>query len=123
MSSENKNKATVYVVDLPAVDGVNGPDDFISVKGDLALEKLLDAARPFIDNDDASEFSDDALALDFSAQYGDDHRYVATWGRWYRFTDDSVWREDTTLDASTQCARSVAKPVSWSRTNRRWGAS
>ena len=43
-----------------------------------------------------AEYSDESLALRFTAQHGDTLRYVAAWGRWYEWTG-SVWREDNTL--------------------------
>lgn len=38
-----KQKADVHVPDLPVLDGVNGPDDYIGLYGDNAMAKLLDA--------------------------------------------------------------------------------
>ena len=38
-----KQKADVHVLDLPALDGVNGPDDYIGLYDDDAMAKLLDA--------------------------------------------------------------------------------
>jgi putative DNA primase/helicase len=38
--------ARVRVGDVPAEDGVNGPDDFLAKHGDVALFQLLDSARP-----------------------------------------------------------------------------
>ena len=38
-----KQNAEVHVLDLPAVEGVNGPDDFIALCGDDALGQLLDS--------------------------------------------------------------------------------
>ena len=38
-----KQKADVHLLDLPALDGVNGPDDYIGQYGDDAMAKLLDA--------------------------------------------------------------------------------
>lgn len=42
------------------------------------------------------EFSDDALGLRFSHQFGSVLRYVASWGKWLIWNGE-VWREDTTL--------------------------
>ena len=39
-----KQKADVNVLDLPALDGVNGLDDYVGRYGDDAMAKLLDAA-------------------------------------------------------------------------------
>src|SRR5262249_55665831 len=35
--------ADVHVLDLPAVEGVNGPDDYIGLCGDDAMVRLLDS--------------------------------------------------------------------------------
>lgn len=62
-----------------------------------------EAQGPLKGNPDAVpvEFSDDALALEFSERHGDDLRYVAVWGRWsgaaFRissndFRPSRVWR-------------------------------
>ena len=42
------------------------------------------------------EHSEDALALQFSAQSGDDLRYVNQWGKWLTW-DGVRWKEDDTL--------------------------
>ena len=39
-----KQGADVYFLDLPAGDGVNGPDDFIAAKGDEAMTQLFEGA-------------------------------------------------------------------------------
>ena len=41
-------------------------------------------------------FSEEALALRFSARHGNDLRYVAAWGKWFRW-DGMRWCEDCTL--------------------------
>lgn len=38
--------ADVSVADLPAVEGVNGPDDYISIAGDEGMHRVLELARP-----------------------------------------------------------------------------
>jgi phage/plasmid-associated DNA primase len=57
-------------------------------------------------------FSDDALALLFSAEHADTLRYVALWNRWYRWTG-KLWEQDTTLLAfdlvRDLCRRIAAK--------------
>ena len=50
------------------------------------------------------EFADDSLALNFSTHYGDILRYVAAWGRWFRWTGQ-VWRHDDTLAVYDLCRR------------------
>ena len=39
--------ASVRIVDIPPIDGVNGPDDLLCVSGDEAMWAVLDSARPF----------------------------------------------------------------------------
>jgi putative DNA primase/helicase len=45
---------------------------------------------------EALPFSEDELALRFTAKYADELRYVAKWGKWFRWTGQQ-WREDSTL--------------------------
>lgn len=52
-------------------------------------------------------FSDDALALRFSTEYGSSLRYVAEWGKWLRWLDNR-WAFDRTLDAF-DLARSICR--------------
>jgi putative DNA primase/helicase len=55
-------------------------------------------------------FSDDALALRFSAEHADSLRYVALWNRWYRWTN-VFWEQDTTLlafDLARDLCRGIA---------------
>ena len=52
-------------------------------------------------------FSDDALALRFCDRHGSDLRFVAAWGKWFRW-DGARWRQDDTLFASDQ-ARLVCR--------------
>lgn len=49
-----------------------------------------------------AEFSEEALALRFTALHGDTLRYVAGWGRWYEWTG-TVWRQDGTLRVFDLC--------------------
>ncbi len=56
-------------------------------------EGLRDALRAV---DLPPVFSDDALALRFSAEHADNLRYVAVWNRWFRWNGVS-WEQDTTL--------------------------
>lgn len=60
-------------------------------------------ANPPEDLDDDGEprppgFTDDALALEFTESHAEDWRYVAGWGRWYRW-DGTCWRGENTLQA------------------------
>lgn len=62
--------------------------------------QLLDAGaiiRPAPATDvEPPEFSDDAVALAFSARHGSDLLHVAEWGHWVRW-DSRRWARDTTL--------------------------
>jgi P4 family phage/plasmid primase-like protien len=53
------------------------------------------------------EYSEDALALEFSRRHGDDLRYTARWGQWHRW-DGTCWREDQTLNVFDR-ARAVCR--------------
>jgi putative DNA primase/helicase len=53
------------------------------------------------------ELSEDFLALNFTAQYGHDLRFVPVWGKWLRW-DGTRWKEDTTL-AAFDLARQVVR--------------
>jgi len=44
-----KQKADVHVLDLPTVEGVNGPDDYIGLCGDDSMARLLDNPAKAID--------------------------------------------------------------------------
>ena len=43
-SQLRKQRADVHILDLPQSEGVNGPDDFLSIMGDKALADLFDGA-------------------------------------------------------------------------------
>ena len=43
----SQRKARVTLADVPAIEGVNGPDDLLAVSGDAAALCMLDAARLF----------------------------------------------------------------------------
>lgn len=56
------------------------------------------------------EFSDDALALEFTRRHGKDLRYVAAWGKWLRWTG-ARWEEDRTIrvfDLAREVCRDAA---------------
>lgn len=56
------------------------------------------------------EFSDEALALRFTAKHKDEARYVAPWGRWLLW-DGSRWEVDVTMRAF-DLARMIARVAS-----------
>jgi putative DNA primase/helicase len=45
------------------------------------------------------ELSEDCLALEFTAHYGRDLRFVAIWGRWLQWKDAVHWKFEDTLAA------------------------
>ncbi|MGB7553724.1 MAG: DUF3854 domain-containing protein [Candidatus Korobacteraceae bacterium] len=71
---QKRNRET-RLCHLPDGRDVNGPDDYIAVCGDDAMAQVLANARGEADR--PAEFSDDTLALTFTAKYGtckDRHR-------------------------------------------------
>ena len=58
------------------------------------------------------DFTEEALALDFSARHVDDLRYCAAWGRWLIWSGDH-WRSDGTLRAFD-----LSRPVCREASNR-----
>ena len=100
-----KRGCTVQVCNLPQIEGVNGPDDLIAARGDDAMGKIFaDAA---VSEDEPEGFSDDALALRFTATHGDDLRFTSLWGRWSRW-DGHRWEPDETLSVY-DLARSICR--------------
>ncbi len=86
---------SVAAATLPQIVGVNGPDDLIAQDdGDALMTEVLDAAAPA---DSLGSYSDDALALRFTAEHGNDLRYVSAWNQWLAW-DGQRWRRDDTLD-------------------------
>jgi putative DNA primase/helicase len=72
------------------------------------------------------QFSDDALALEFTRRHGDDLHYVAPWGKWLRF-DGKRWAEDRTISvfalarevcrvAATGADKNVARQITSAKT-------
>ena len=98
-----KGASEVLVCDLPLLEGVNGPDDYLAATDDEAMLAVFESARPpeqrpaRVDGTPTNPgFADDALALKFSALHGEDLRYTALWGRWSRW-DGTRWSPDETL--------------------------
>jgi putative DNA primase/helicase len=55
----------------------------------------------------SAPFSEDALALQFTARHGHELRYVHSWGKWMRWTGE-VWQQESTMlafDAARQVCR------------------
>ena len=65
------------------------------------------APTPVTIADLSPEFSDDALALEFTARHAPELRYVAKWGTWL-YWDGTRWKFEETLKAF-DLARAVAR--------------
>jgi len=102
-----KQKSHALIADLPGGSDINGPDDFIAVRGDVALAKVIDSAKPFT-SAEPDKYSDDAVANAFSERH-DDLRYTAAWAQWHRW-DGRAWEEDETLDVF-DLARAVCRDI------------
>jgi putative DNA primase/helicase len=63
--------------------------------------------EPLTSDDLAPEFSDDALALEFTARHARELRYVAKWGTWLHW-EGTRWKFEDTLKAF-DLARAVAR--------------
>jgi putative DNA primase/helicase len=72
-----------------------------------AIRDALAKAEPVTEADLAPEFSDDALALEFTARHAHELRYVAKWGTWLHW-DGTRWKFEDTLKAF-DLARAVAR--------------
>ena len=59
---------------------------------------------------EAPEFSEDALAARFTQRHGNDLRYVAAWGRWRQW-DGTHWTQDDTLHVFDR-AREICRAAS-----------
>jgi putative DNA primase/helicase len=76
---------------------------------DAQIKKQANKAA--INSDWPPQFSDDALALEFTKRHGDDLRFVAPWSKWLRW-DGKRWTEDRTIrvfDVARAVARDAAK--------------
>jgi putative DNA primase/helicase len=82
----------------------NGPDETSEVPfdGHASSEPLPDTQPP--------QFSEDRLALAFTFKHHEDLRYVAPWGKWYRWTG-THWERETTL-AAFDMARKICREAS-----------
>lgn len=81
---------------------------------DQQVKEARAASRPKT-NTDAPEFSDDFLALRFSARFANSLRYTATFGKWNEWTG-THWRPDETVHIFTlarEICREVAKDAAY----------
>jgi putative DNA primase/helicase len=100
-----KIKADIQVLELPATERVNGPDDYIGLMGDDAFFRLFDARTKAA----TTVWTEDDLTLKFTAAYPD-LRYVAPWGKWFR-NERGGWRDDSVLSVFDR-AREICREVS-----------
>jgi hypothetical protein len=77
--------------------------------------KVTGAAAQVADTEIPPQFSDDALALQFSRAYAEQLRYVAVWGGWLIWTGQH-WRREETLKAF-DLARALCRRISAQLTN------
>ncbi len=76
----------------------------------VAERKTSAVPRAPDDNHQPPAFSDEAIALRFAERHASNLRFVAEWGRWFRY-DGMRWRADGTLhafDLARQICREVA---------------
>jgi putative DNA primase/helicase len=78
-------------------DHVWESDPELSAEAEAEIERHR-VARLDVADARPPEYSDEALALRFSAKYADSARYVADWGRWLLW-DGAVWNFDHTMRA------------------------
>jgi P4 family phage/plasmid primase-like protien len=89
-------------------------------KGDARqLKRLWDRAGA-AGADDAPAFSDEAIALQLTAEQGDDARYVAVWNRWLLW-NDGHWVFDNTMQMWNR-ARDLCRRVSKGTQNKKLAA-
>lgn len=74
----------------------------------------LDATVDPQADDLPDRYSEDNVALAFSAQYADDFRYVAPWGRWMRWHGQR-WITDDTILVFDQCRKLCRAAVEYAR--------
>jgi putative DNA primase/helicase len=110
-----QNAASVRIVDVPLEwpDGWDLAD--VAPVPVVALRAMIDgAARATAPDADegprAPQFTDEGLALRFTAKHGDELRYVAAWGRWFEWTGQ-VWKADETLNTFSM-ARAICRQAS-----------
>ena len=73
---------------------------------------MLNTDTPIADMADAiSAFCDEGLALQFSERHARDLRYVAAWGKWFKWTGKEWKRDDTllALDLARDLCRYIAR--------------
>jgi hypothetical protein len=87
--------AEVFLIDLPAEDGTNGIDDYLSKHGPEPAMKLIAQARLFDPNERLTRlyYTDLGNEQAFELLYGSDFLFNWTSNQWLRF-DGIIWRPD-----------------------------
>jgi putative DNA primase/helicase len=92
----------VRLVDLPDLPDKGDVSDWLRDHTVQELWQLMQSAPPVPAGNSAPdpsaatvEYSEDALALKFTAEHGDRLRYTAEWNRWSKW-NGRVWTRDTT---------------------------
>ena len=86
----------VRTLQLPQMEGVNGPDDLLAQEnGDELMKEVIAQGVKAV----VAPTSDDALATKFAEDQKDDMRYVDAWGQWFLW-DGLRWKEDNIQEAS-----------------------
>ncbi len=107
---------SIRVLELPHLPPKGDVSDWLAAGGTAdALEGLVRAAPLASAEAEPApalppEFSEDALALRFSAKHGGDARYVDDWGKWLLWTG-SHWQLDNSMKAF-DLARQICRAAS-----------
>ena len=67
------------------------------------------------DDDDAplpAAFSEDAIAVEWVKRHGEDWRYVAQWGQWYKWAGD-VWQQDHKQEPIDLARHVCREAITW----------
>jgi putative DNA primase/helicase len=87
--------ARVVLIDLPAIEGVNGPDDYLAIAGDAAFADLLDGKAPASSPGDLTTqpLNDYGNGQRLIAVHGQDVRYCPPFKKWLIW-DGRRWKLD-----------------------------
>jgi putative DNA primase/helicase len=102
------------IIEKTLLDRDNGISAHIYDQGNPAgyAKRQIEQAQLNLEgSDEAPAFSEEALAIEFAVRYANELRYVAEWGKWFRW-DGKRWQEDKTrkvFDLSRQVCRQMAK--------------
>jgi P4 family phage/plasmid primase-like protien len=111
----------VHLLQLPQMEGLNGPDDLLAQPdGDALMERVFGSRTNAV----VAPFSDDALATQFAEAQKDVLRYTHQWGQWLVW-DNQRWREDSVQQVARLvqefCHKAAAQSGKLSDANRMRG--